>query len=115
MRPSLTPNVRIEYVDGRTIEATADKWPILPAEGVWSVTWSNKEGESLIHSGHSLYWCYREHGRSCYIVGEGTVANVYGMLLPPETLLYLDGHQESRPVKFMPDLRHDQIKLGWWR
>lgn len=104
--------VRVEYVDGTVIEAPLADWPTLPADGVWSVTYSNKPGEFLRHAGHSVYWCYPEGDR--YVVGLGTVSNVYGTL-PSEAVLFPDGHQEEREIKFMPDLRHDQIKLGWWR
>lgn len=111
--------VAISYVDGGHVNIDASEWGDARGEAVDTVTVS-KGGRSCVFKGHSVYWCYwqerpGEEGFGHWIVGSGTVGNVYGVTLPPEVWFYEDGRQVAQPIHFMPDLDHRNIKLGWWR
>jgi hypothetical protein len=63
------------------------------------------DGTASRVQGCSVYWLYEEDGG--WVVGGGTVghAEISEVVVP--------GHQPRRP-RYMPDLGHDQVKLGWW-
>lgn len=100
--------VRIRYVGGAEVAGPPEAWPRWRADGVDEIWVGNPLETSF--SGHSLYWFYPE-GDS-WVAGSGSL---YPNGLPPEVIFGLDGRQESRPIDGMPDIRHDQVKLGWWR
>lgn len=100
--------VRIRCVDGRIWGGPITEWPFLPSEGIDFVEVISDVGTTRI-SGQSVYWAYREAGR--WAVGGAPLG--YGTI-PPEILVYDDGHQEPRVVHYAPDLEHRSVKMGWW-
>ncbi len=100
--------VTVEYIDWTAPAANIAEWCNLPSQGVQKVTINN--GGSVSFSDHSLYWLYKE--KDYYVAGAGSVR--YDPNPLNEVLLFEDGRQENRKIEFMPDLLHDQIKLGWW-
>lgn len=58
----------------------------------------------------SLYWSYTEGNN--VIVGWGSVR--YDPNPLKEIVILPSGEQQERVIKFMPDLMHSDIKLGWW-
>lgn len=101
------PNIRIRYVDGREIFASATSWATLPSQGVDWVEIGHDHYTRT--SGMSIYWLYRE--AALWVMGSGPVG--YGTL-PAEVLVGSDDQHASRPIEFMPDLPHELVKLGWW-
>lgn len=95
--------VRIEYVDGTSTEGDAEDWPRLRSDGVDRV---NVAGIWI--AGHSLYWLRREDGG--YSAGAASFYPnpLFGVFISDE------GVQTERDIEFVPDLRHDEVKLGWW-
>ncbi len=67
-------------------------------------------GNSVVFDAHSLYWLYKE--KDYYVAGCGSVR--YSSNHLNEVLIFEDGRQENRKIEFMPDLMHNQVKLGWW-
>ncbi len=99
-------HVCIHYVDGTTQSAAAHDWPLLRGEGVDRVD-ATQDGITERIEGMSIYWLYFSEGR--IVIGGGGVGPAYGGLLT-ETVVGFG----RRPLEYMPDLAHDQIKLGWW-
>lgn len=102
-------DVAIRYVDGSEARCAASVWASQRAEGVDRVVVSNEAGSSVF-SGHSVYWLYRE-GR-VWVAGQAAWG--YGHVLTPEVLFLPDGTQDIRRIEYVPDLRHRDVKLGWW-
>lgn len=105
----LTPKVTIEYVDGTVYRFDAGVWQSQRGHGVDTVVVANESGPSTF-SGHSVYWLYREG--DVWVAGQASFA--YSPVIPPEVLFLPDGTQDTRPIEYVPDLKHNQIKLGWW-
>lgn len=102
------PIVRVTYVDGTTLSLAASEWRWMRAEGIDWVAIGHEKFTML--SGQSLYWVYAEG--DFWVMGGGPVG--YGAV-PPEVLVGRDDEHISRPVQFMPDLMHRDVKLGhWW-
>jgi hypothetical protein len=103
-------DVRIEYVDGTLRSGPPTYWEHLPAQGVYEITITHSRYGALKLKGHSVYWCYPE-GES-WVFGGGSVlydgGNKCEALFGPLKM-------ESREVRYMPDLKHNQVKLGHWR
>ena len=100
--------VHVRYIDGRTLSADPDDWSILPSEGLDEVALENAAGTAH-SSGHSVYWLYPEG--STWVLGGGSI----GYTNPLGETVVGSGNHEYRQIEYMPDLRHDQVKLGaWW-
>ena len=99
----------IVYADWTTPVTSIEHWCSLPAQGVQSVTISNN-GKKVSFADFSLYWLYKE--KDYYVAGGGSVR--YDPNPLNEVLIFDDGVQKDRPIEFMPDLMHNQVKLGWW-
>lgn len=102
--------VRVSYTSGATMTVPVEDWPNIRGDGVDEVTLILDEIHTHRLSGHSLYWLYREE--DAWVIGCGTVGN---QPLTAEGVYHDDGRTEARPLEWMPDLRHSEIKLGWWR
>lgn len=102
------PLVRIRYTDGTEVAGTTEQWPTWRADGVDEVRVGNPR--ETIFMGYSLYWLYRDG--DAWVAGCGTVGAAD---LPPEVIFTRDGEQHSRPIQSVPDIRHRDVKLGWWR
>ncbi len=100
--------VLVEYVrDVRTVPVM--EWDSLPSEGVQRV--DILVGRYITSfAGFSIYWLYQEGGN--HVVGAGSVR--YSKELINEVVFKPDGTSENRGLEFMPDLLHNQVKLGWW-
>lgn len=103
---------RITYVDSDLpIEGDAIYWPNARSDGVYEVVVTNSQG-SVTFKGKSVYWCYPEG--DAFVFGAGSF---YRDLQPPE-VVFTERTQTARPLaaaRGIPDLLHDQLKLGWWR
>lgn len=98
--------VRIEYVDGEIREFPADRWADERADGVYLMI-----VDRTTFMGYSAYWLYREE----YAWVAGAASFGYDEEFSPEIIYYDGGEQEARWFLYVPDLKHDVIKLGWWR
>lgn len=102
------PKVRVVYTDGRADVGSALDWTRFRADGVDVVFVNDRE-----FSGHALYWLYREEQEGgMWVVG---MASTYASPPPPEVLFRDDGSVVTRNIVTMPDLHHDDVKLGWWK
>lgn len=104
-----TPNITIEYGNG-VMEVAADLWPFVRGDDVQKVT-AECNGLSVTFQAHSIYWLYPEGDN--WIVGAGSVRYDNNPLT--EIIIAPDGRQTERHIEYMPDLRHDRVKLGWWK
>jgi hypothetical protein len=98
----VTPRFRISYVDGTTAEGAAEDWAEARSDGVNAV-----EFDRVGFQGHSLYWVRRVAG--------GWAAGAASFYRNPVfELTVVDGKQENVEIEHVPDLRHAEVKLGWW-
>lgn len=97
--------LQITYTDDSVFEGDALDWDHARSDGVDAVLLGGRK-----FSGHSLYWLYRE--ATAWVVGG---ASTYESPPPPETLFYETGDVVQRKIMTMPDLKHAQVKLGWWK
>lgn len=115
-KSSWFPAVHIRYTDGAEVSGTAEDWPRWRSDGVDEVRIGNPK--ETVFGGHSIYWLYWEERTGApagyWVAGAGTVGNVYNEI-PSEVMFHASGEQWARPVKFMPDVSHAAVKLGWWR
>jgi hypothetical protein len=102
--------VHIDYVDGTEAEEPASGWSRVRSDGVDKVTLKFPDGTQSIWQGRSLYWLYREDDH--WVIGMSTFT--YSPKQVPEVLFWSDGRQELRKWENVPDLRHEDVKLGWW-
>lgn len=100
--------VIVLYVDGREFNVPVGDWASLPMQGIDKVA-IGSNGRFTFTSGQSIYWVYEEN--DYWIMGAGPVG--YGEI-PPEILVFADGTQSARSIRFMPDLHIENVKLGWW-
>ncbi len=97
----------LKYVNGRLITTPIENWKAQPTEGLDEVAIGYTNFTKL--SGQSIYWVYKENG--FWVMGGGPVG--YGKL-PPEILVGSSDQHIARSINFMPDLKLDDIKLGYW-
>jgi len=97
--------LRVEYVDGAMADGTTDAWNGLRSDGVYAVT---VDGHRI--EGHSVYWLYWDTTANAWVAG-----GMSGSPPPPERILYGNGFICHREIVSMPDLHHEQVKLGWWK
>jgi hypothetical protein len=90
------------------VEIGVDDWPSSASEAVDYVEVRTKSGSTRI-AGQSVYWAYSEGDH--WVVGGAPLG--YGVPAP-EILVYEDGRQEARSIRYVPDLYHRSVKLGWW-
>lgn len=104
--------LRVRYTDGTVHEGTCEDWPSLRGDGVDAV-WIGDD--DLVHPqgtpliGYPLYWLYAQG--DVWIVGRSAV----GTNEAPREYLYDTTGVTVRTLKTMPDLRHADLKIGWWR
>lgn len=98
---------RIVYVDGTEIEVPAEDWARARSDGV-DVVFAGVDGAWTSYQGHSLYWLRRE-GESWVVGGASFYENPIS-----EIIIAPDGTQTERKLEWVPDLRHAEVKLGWW-
>ena len=102
--------LEIKYVDGELIRATTADWCNLRPDGIDYVDFF-----CIQRAGHSIYYLCEDNikydGEIAWVVG--------GMSLYEhnceESIIRSTGEVMMRVVTSLPDLRHDQIKIGWWR
>lgn len=101
--------LRIVYTDESVAEGTVDDWPTLRADGIDTV----RIGDRVFH-GHAIYWLKfePETDGGSWVFG---MASTYVSPPPPEVLFRLNGSVVERNIVTVPDLRHDEVKLGWWK
>lgn len=111
--------VELRYVDGAFEASEARNWPRLRAEAVDEVkicaAREPRKPRCTALSGQSIYWVYREG--DAWVMGGGGVGPEYfaqGGELPAEVLVTSSGEHRARRIRFMPDLRLRDVKLGWW-
>lgn len=106
----MTLPLRIVYTDETAEEGTVADWAALRADGVDTI-----EVAGHVFSGHAIYWLYfdKECEGGTWVLGMGST---YASPPPPETLFRPAGKPvTTRNIVTMPDLRHQQVKLGWWK
>lgn len=103
------PRLLITYVDGTVDEGgNVHDWADARADGVSRIDIGRGQ-----HAGSSFYWLYKED------IGEGEIAWVSGGfsihdIEAHEFIHRENGERLARKVRSIPDLKHDQVKLGWW-
>jgi hypothetical protein len=97
--------VEVRYVNGTLITTQPEAWVSLRADGIDYVDLTDDGGNASRIQGQSVYWLYREG--DAWVAGGGIVghAEMVEATVP--------GHEYRRP-RYMPDLDHAQVKLGWW-
>jgi hypothetical protein len=97
--------VEVQYVNGALIATQPEAWASLRGDGIDYVDLIDEAGNASRIQGQSVYWLYREG--EAWVAGGGIVGHseIIEALVP--------GHTFRRP-RHMPDLDHDQVKLGWW-
>jgi hypothetical protein len=98
-------NLSVRYVEGTVSATGADRWEPLRSEGVDHVDLADGLGTYRMQ-GQSLYWVRREG--SLWVMGGGTVTDVQ------EVWAFGEGRFQFTRPPFMPDLAHEEVKLGWW-
>ena len=100
--------LELQYVHGFTVSITPECWASFPGEGIDKITINTIEGLNVVQN-HSIYWLYKEEDN--WILGRCSpyTSEMY------EVIIDKDGWVSTRKIKFMPDLLHGAIKLGWWR
>ena len=112
-KPAAPVTVEVHYVNGVIVRAYAEKWSSLRADGVDRVIVANASG-SCTFKDNSAYWLYAEG--DVWVAGQASFGRLrYDRTFPPEVLFLPDGSQSTRTFKFVPDLHHVAIKLGWFR
>jgi hypothetical protein len=94
--------VVVRYVDGSQESGMAQHWRSMRSEGV---DWIEVD-HVRIHA-QSLYWLRRE-GEHWRVGG----ASFYQQ--PSFEVEIGEEGQREVPVEWVPDLLHDDVKLGWW-
>lgn len=97
--------MHIAYVDGTVQQGTAEGWPYLRSDGVDSVTLIDGD-LSVRFASASLYWLYAEDGE--WVSGCASVG------YDPNPIREIIGTDRERLRPYLPDLAHEQVKLGWW-
>ena len=82
-------------------------WAKLPADHISQITVGTKA-----IAGHQFYYCYPDEptpGEEAWVLGGVSVYEHWATehLIRKDEIL-------SRRTKFVPDLQHEQVKLGWW-
>ena len=100
----------ITYVDGEVVHLTSAEWPEVRAEGVDRIDFG-----CVQRTGDSIYYLYQEQ-----ITDDGEIAWVCGSFgvytdHATESVMRMNGECLGRIRRTMPDLKQNQIKLGWWR
>ena len=104
-------DVAIKYVDGRVLEFDASEWAHRCSHGVDHIQYPH-----FSQSGDSIYYL-----RPDRITFDGEMAWVAGSFslfgdCCIEGVMRENGEVFCRERRAdLPDLRHEQIKLGWWR
>jgi hypothetical protein len=97
--------VEVHYVNGTLITTQLEAWTSLRGDGIDYVDLIDDAGNASRIQGQSVYWLYQEG--DAWVAGGGIVGH-------PEIIeTVVPGHGFRRP-QHMPDLAHDQVKLGWW-
>lgn len=105
--------LEISYVDGIRQEITPGEWPDAPAEGVDLIELV-ADGKRYRLMGHSIYWL-REDGDTLLLGGGDVIANpAASHIVVIEEVHYAQGRFYRRVLDSMPDVKHWQVKLGWW-
>ena len=99
----------ITYVDGEVIACTTREWPEIRADGIDFINF-----DSVQLAGESIYYLYPEQ------IKEGEFAWVCGGFclydsIIEEYILRIEGERLNRKRRDLPDIQHNQLKLGWWR
>jgi len=100
----------VEYIDGEVIESSTKEWEKIRPEGINSI---NLKGRTHL-SGDSIYFIYPDTILDNEIVWMVGSFAVY-MNTCTEFMIRQNGEVIGRERRSMPDLKHDQVKLGWWR
>jgi len=102
-------NVEILYEDHTTVSGDAEDWATMRSDGVQEITLIHGRYRNVFH-GASLYWLYREELN--WVAGQTGVK--YDPNMITEIITFPSGKQEERQCVYLPDLQHNEIKLGWW-
>jgi len=102
-------HVEIEYQGGDLVTGYPLDWPTMRSDGVQSVAFVNGRYRTEF-SGASLYWLYPED--DVWIAGQTGVK--YDPNPITEIVMAPDSTQVERQSKYLPDLEHAMVKLGWW-
>jgi hypothetical protein len=99
----------IHFVDGESIESTTRDWGAIRADGVDHIDFG-----CVTKSGDSVYYLYPEN------ITETEIAWVVGSFAvytdaAQESIMRQNGEVFGRMRRTMPDIKHQQLKLGWWR
>ena len=101
-------SLAVRYVNGEIAQAEAEQWPTLRADGVEYVD-IRVDGQGYRIQGRSVYWLYR--------VGETWLLG--GGLVGESGIEEVSAREGASPFvvrhpRYMPDLPHNAVKLGWW-
>lgn len=102
----MSGRVVIEYVDGTQQAADVSEWADLRGDGVNAVGVQGARAQ-----GQSVYWLRRDAEGRLRFGG----ASFYEQK-PFEVICVDEGQWIEAQIDddHVPDLRHDEVKLGWW-
>lgn len=103
--------VEVTYIDGTIRSAPLADWPHLRREAVDRVAVVDGRYRTERH-GASLYWLYPEAGR--WVFGSGSIRYDPNDLEEVVFSATDSTVNQVRRRRYLPDLTHDRIKLGWW-
>ncbi len=102
------PRLIITYVDGEVLEGDVEDWDSYRAEGISHIDVGKRQ-----HAGHSFYWLYTEDikkDETAWVSGAFSIHSREA----GECIHRQNGEVLLRKRRDLPDLFHNQIKLGWW-
>lgn len=121
-KPLWQVQVLVEYTDESSLTTSSAGWGRARGDGVERVTICNRPNLCTSNSGDGIYWLYWEWPESeaegYWVMGGGTVGCPYGRegCLGKEVIVRRTANShESRQPQSMPDLKHGEVKLGWWK
>ena len=103
----------ITYVDGSEWHGSLAQWALAPPEAIDTI-----HVGGLVLSGDSVYYCQVQNIALPNSPEE--LAYILGSYAPYSSTKYSEfifrkGSPLSRNCYFPPDLKHSEVKLGWWR
>ncbi len=102
------PRLIVTTVDGQEHCGAVEDWAEFPADQISRIDVGRRQ-----LAGHSFYWLYAEsitETETAWVAGGFSIHNREAS----EYLFRESGEVLGRRVKSIPDLYHDQVKLGWW-
>ena len=102
------PRLIVTLVDETEHCGTVEDWAKLPADRISRIDVARQQ-----LGGHSFYWLYEDQltrDERVWVAGGFSIFEYDAA----EYIIRENGEVFVRRVKSIPDLQHEQVKLGWW-